>query len=102
MTLSTAATVAILVMMIFAYGTFAIFYGRNFPWYSTIFGRVLLAQKVTFAIVAGFFLIDTLLPVSGPLRDWTLIGLLVVMLVEACGTLVGLVIVYMKQRDGDR
>ena len=94
----TVAINIILATMLVAYLAFAYRYFRYSPWSATWQGRTLLSQKLTFAALVGFFFFDGII-----VGDWIgrfpiLIGLLILLAIEAWATLLGLLHVQRHQR----
>lgn len=94
--------VVILGVMLVAYVAFAYRYSRYSPWNATWQGVTLLSQKITLALLVTFFLVDTIVTGGWPGRTPILIGLLLLLAVEAWATLAGLVHVQRQQRPVSR
>ena len=87
----TIALLAILGLLFAAYAGFAYRYARHSPWRATWQGITLEAQKITMALLVGYFFAGTLVPGDwGGARPVILYVLLGLLLIEAWATLLGL------------
>lgn len=94
-------TSVILAVMIAAYLSFVVLYDRMFPWRDTFQGRILVAQKLTLAGLAAFFIVD-LFTLTGWVRDGVMIILLLLLAYQAVATLAGLIIIYRRARKKEQ
>lgn len=94
-------TSAILAVMIAAYLSFVALYDRMFPWRSSFQGRILVAQKLTLAGLAAFFIVD-LFTLTGWTRDAVMIVLLLLLAYQAVATLAGLIAIYRRTREKEQ
>lgn len=97
--MSTFIINVVLASMVVAYFAFIAVYTVRFPWRSTWQGKILVAQKTTLAMLAVFFLVDSLVE-RWAARDVVLIFLLTALAVEAWATLAALIGVLRRVRNG--
>lgn len=94
-------TSVILAVMVAAYLSFVVLYDRLFPWRDSFQGRTLVAQKLTLATLALFFIVDAF-TLTGWLRDAVMIALLLLLAYQAIATLAGLIVIYRRVRDKEK
>ena len=96
------ALTIILALLLVPYASFAIRYAWRSPWNATWQGITLEAQKITMALLVGYFLADVLTPGEWPGQAVVLLVLLVLLLIEAWATLLGLLHVQSANRPVSR